>query len=115
MIIFAVQTLKTTEMEKSVFQQQVEAAISGALVTRGSNKGSLKAKCPPVDTPEAAAWQAIMGHANPYKVGFGHLMFMGKENRAIYNAIDETIKSKGLDVRALDRDRKVLDLTLNIW
>lgn len=102
-------------MATTTIEEAIKAAIEGALVSRGPSKGSLKAKCPPVDTPEAAAWQAIMGHANPYKVGFGHLMFMGENNRAIYEAIDNAIKEKNLDVRALDRDRKVLDLILKIW
>lgn len=83
---------------------KVEEAIRGAKSTRGANKGKLKAKCPPVDTPEAAAWQAIMSHANPYKVGFGHMLLMSKSNRAIFDAIDSAIKGGRINVINLDRD-----------
>jgi hypothetical protein len=92
----------------------IESAITKARVSRGKNKGRLKAKCPKVNTPEAAAWQAIMTFANPYKIGLGHLMFMDDENLQIYNYITEVIKVTGLDVRDFDRDRKALD-SLGVW
>jgi hypothetical protein len=92
----------------------IENAINGALVSRGKRKGMLKSKCPKMNTPEAAAWNAIMSHANPFKVGFGHVMFMNADNRAIFNAIDETIKVKGIDVRTIDRDRFALEM-MGAW
>jgi hypothetical protein len=60
-------------METKVLQAMSKNAINDALVSRGANKGMLKAKCPKVNTPGAAAWQAIMGFANPYKVGMCHI------------------------------------------
>lgn len=92
----------------------VVKAIAGAKASRGANKGQLKAKCPPVDTPEAAAWQAIMAKANPFKTGLGHMLFMSKPNRVIYNCIEHAIENGKIDVRGLDRDRKALE-NLNIW
>jgi len=96
-------------------KETIESAISGALSTRGKSKGQLKAKCPPVNTPEAAAWQAIMSHVNPYKVGFGHLMFMSPDNREIFNAIDKTVGM--MDKRSLiglDKDRLALE-AWGVW
>lgn len=91
-------------------------AISAALVSRGKNKGILKAKCPPGGTDAAAAWQALMGHANPYKLGFGHIMFFNDRQRAIYDAINDALdlRSDALDLRSYDRDRVVLEL-LGAW
>lgn len=89
-------------------------AIDKARVTRGPRKGQLLAKCPPVNTPGAAAWQAIMSHANPYKVGFGHMMFMEKENREIYNKIRTFILARKINVNNLDRDREALE-ALGVW
>lgn len=92
----------------------IKQAIIGAISSRGKNKGFLKAKCPPMNTPEAAAWQAIMSHANPYKVGFGHLMFMDDSTREIYNWIKEYVKKSTIDVRSLDKDRNILE-KLGAW
>lgn len=90
--------------------QRIKTAIAGALVSKGANKGSLKAKCPPIGTDAAAAWQAIMSHANPYKVGLGHFLFMPDEIREnVYNVIVEYIKVTQVDVRSLDRDRRILE------
>ena len=50
--------------------------------------------------------------ANPYKLGIGMLMFMSERQRAIYHAIDKSFK--GVDVRAMDRDRLQLEL-LGVW
>tara|TARA_R100000808_G_C2142757_1_gene150502 strand:- start:1515 stop:1814 length:300 start_codon:yes stop_codon:yes gene_type:complete len=82
-------------------------AIDAALVSRGKNKGTLKAKCPPMGTDGAAAWQAITAHANPYKMGIGHMLFFNERQQAIYDAIDKSLH--GADVRHLDRDRVVLE------
>jgi hypothetical protein len=93
---------------------RTKAAIESAKVTRGRKKGLLLAKCPPVGTDAAAAWQALMSFANPYKVGFGHLFFMRDEQKAIYEFIREQVKQLHIDCRGLDRDRKALE-TLGVW
>ncbi len=93
----------------------VKKAIAAALVSRGSNRGMLKTKCPPMGTMGAAAWQAITAQANPYKVGFGHIFFMRGNEKDMFDYITEYIESSQIDVRSLDRDRKALDLILNVW
>ena len=88
------------------------AAISAAQSSRGKYKGALKAKCPPIGSDAAAAWQAITAHANPYKIGFGHMMSFSDRQLAIYNTIDKSLE--GTDVRGSDRDRVVLE-RLGAW
>ena len=95
-------------IDKSV----IKSAMKNALVSKGKNKGQLKAQCPPIGTPEAAAWQAIVAKANPYKLGIGHLLFMSAEHREIFDAVEALIKN--LDVRRLDRDRMALEV-LGAW
>lgn len=89
-------------------------AMHGALVSRGAKKGMLKAKCPPMDTPEAAAWQAMMAFANPYKLGIGHMLFMNEENRAIYDEVSAWCESVPSIHKGLDRDRMALE-SLEVW
>lgn len=88
------------------------AAIDAAKATRGKNKGMLKASCPPMGTDAAAAWQALMGYANPYKMSIGQIMLFSDRQRAIYRAIDDSLK--GHDLRGLDRDRVALE-ALGAW
>jgi hypothetical protein len=88
------------------------AAIDAAKASRGKNKGLLKATCPPMGTDAAAAWQALMGYANPYKMSIGQIMFFNDRQRAIYRAIDDALA--GHDVRGLDRDRIALE-RLGAW
>ena len=88
------------------------AAINAAKASRGKKKGMLKATCPPMGTDAAAAWQALMGYANPYKIGMGHIMFFSDRQRAIYHAIDDALA--GHDLRGLDRDRVALE-SLGAW
>ena len=87
-------------------------AIGAALVSRGKRKGMLKAQCPPMGTDAAAAWQALTGHANPYKLGIGHMIFFTDRQNAIYRAIDDALE--GQDLRALDRDRVALEI-MGVW
>lgn len=101
-------------MAVETFKANVKKAIQGAIATKGKNKGMLKAKCPPMNTPEASAWQAIQSVANPFKVGFGHLLFMQGENREIYDFIVKQIEEKNIDVRGLDRDRVALE-NMGVW
>jgi hypothetical protein len=94
---------------------EIKSAITGALASRGKNKGQLKAKCPPMNTPEAAAWLAIMSHVNPYKVGFGQMLFMDSGNRAIFDAIDRAMNKMGKEQYiGLDKDRLALE-SLGVW
>ena len=99
-------------MKMAIDKSVIQSAMRGALVSKGKNKGQLKAQCPPIGTPEAAAWQAIVAKANPYKLGIGHLLFMSAEHREIFNAIEALIES--VDVRSLDRDRLALEV-LGAW
>jgi len=96
----------------AIDKETVQLAMQNALVSRGKNRGQLKAQCPPMDTPEAAAWQALVAKANPYKLGIGHLLFMSPEHREIFDAVEALIKN--LDVRRLDRDRMALEV-LGAW
>lgn len=93
-------------------KERIEAAIKAAVSSRGKRKGMLKSSCPPMGTDAAAAWQAIVGHANPHKIGFGHIMTMREEQRELYNHIDNALKGK--DVRAMDYDRLALE-TIGAW
>jgi hypothetical protein len=99
-------------MDSSELKDACIAAIDGALVTRGKRKGMLKAQCPASNTDAAAAWQALMGYANPYKLGIGVIMFFDDRQSAIYKAIDDSLK--GVDLRGLDRDRVALEI-MGAW
>ena len=105
-------TTSNLEITSAELRDICIAAINAACVSRGKRKGQLLASCPRSNTDGAAAWQAITGHANPYKLGIGVLMFMSKRQRAIYHAIDKLLE--GVDVRAMDRDRLQLEL-LGVW
>lgn len=95
-------------------QRAATEAVAGALVTRGKNKGMLLAKCPPVGTDEAAAWQAIQSYANPFKTGMAHMMFMSNRGRIIYAALRKMIRDNNINVSRLDRDRKALE-AFGVW
>lgn len=101
-------------MESAELKEICVAAIKVATVSRGAGKGGLKAKCPASASDGAAAWQAIMGHANPYKMGIGTIMFFSERQHAIYDAIDKSIQGRAMDVRCLDRDRVALE-RLGAW
>ena len=87
-------------------------AINAALVSRGKNKGQLLANCPRSDTDAAAAWQAMISHSNPYKLGIGTILFFNDRQRAIFDNIEKALA--GVDVRTLDRDRVALE-NLGAW
>ena len=92
----------------------IKQAINGAIATRGKNKGQLKAKCPPMHTDAAAAWQAIQVEANPFKVSMSACLFFSLRQTKIFNAVLETIRAKNIDVRGLDRDRLALE-SMGAW
>lgn len=87
-------------------QDKVLMGLKEARSSRGKSKGLLKAKCPPMDTYGAAAWQAIQGFSNPYKVGFGHIMFMSDDKREVYDYIVKV--GNFVDLRGFDRDANAL-------
>jgi hypothetical protein len=88
-------------------------AISGCFTTRGKYKGKLLAKCPPLRTPEAAAWQAMALAWNPYKAGLCAILFMPEEFRPIYREALDWAESN-MQLRGLDRDRLALE-TMGAW
>ena len=101
-------------MENTI-EARFAAAFSKATVSRGPRKGMLLAQCPPVDTDEAAVWQGLMGKANPFKVGFGHLMFMRAERRELYDYTRKLSQTMDPEViRNIDRDRKGLEAA-GVW
>jgi hypothetical protein len=104
--------LETNKMDSAELRDACIAAIDAALVSRGKRKGMLKSACPSMGTDAAAAWQAMMAYANPYKIGFYHIATFSQRQSAIYRAIDDALK--GRDLRAFDRDRVALEL-LGVW
>jgi len=88
------------------FKERLAQGVKDALVSRGAKKGMLKANCPPMNTEGAAVWQAIQFYSNPYKVGFGHLMFMDKDNKEIYEYIKEC--GKHIDLTTFDESANTL-------
>ena len=90
---------------------RLRAAVAGALVSRGKGAGQLKAKCPPMGTDSAIAWQALIRVANPYKLGILHLMLCHDSDfLAECQAYVDTLRG----VETLDRDRRALT-RLGVW
>jgi hypothetical protein len=87
-------------------KDKLEIGLQEALVSVGPNKGLLKKKCPPMNTYGSAVWNAIQSYSNPYKVGFGHLVFMDAETRELYQYVREMGRS--VNLRNFDRDANAL-------
>lgn len=87
-------------------------AINGALVSRGKYKGSLKASRPNSTSDAAAAWEALIMEANPYKAGIYFQLMMNERQQAIFREVSKAIE--GLDLRSIDRDRNILE-QLGAW
>ena len=87
-------------------------AINGALVSRGKHKGSLKASRPNSTSDAAAAWEALIMEANPYKAGIYFQLMMNERQQAIFREVSKAIE--GLDLRSIDRDRNILE-QLGAW
>ena len=87
-------------------------AINGALVSRGKYKGSLKASRPNSTSDAAAAWEALVMEANPYKAGIYFQLMMNERQQAIFREVSKAIE--GLDLRSIDRDRNILE-QLGAW
>ena len=90
----------------TTLKENVKQGFKDAIASRGKNKGLLKAKCPPINTLGAAVWNAIQNYSNPYKVGFGHLMFMRGETKEVYNHVVDC--GKRVDLSKFDKDANVL-------
>jgi hypothetical protein len=101
----------TTE-QTTTGKEAIIAAINGALATTGKNKGRLKSKCPPMGTDEAAAWQAMMMLANPYKVSLFATCLFTERQQWVYRNVLAALEP--LDLRTLDRDRVALE-ALGAW
>lgn len=87
-------------------EEKVKQGLEEAICSRGKRKGMLKAKCPPVNTYGSAVWNAIQGFSNPYKIGLGHMMFMDKDKREVYNHIMKI--GNIIELSKLDSDANVL-------
>jgi len=87
-------------------EEKVKQGLKEAICSRGKRKGMLKAKCPPVNTYGSAVWSAIQSYSNPYKVGLGHMMFMDKDKREVYNYIMKT--GDIIDLSTFDTDGNIL-------
>ena len=90
---------------------RLRAAVAGALVSRGKGAWQLKAKCPPMGSDAAIAWQALTLVANPYKAGLGHLMLCNDRD-FLKQCQDYVDTLRG--VETLDRDRRALT-RLGAW
>ncbi len=99
-------------MTSAEFKDVCIAAIDAAKVSRGKNKGMLKAKCPKSDSDGAAAWQAMTLQANPYKAGIFTIALFDDRQMSIFEAVGKAIE--GYDVNHLDRDRTILE-ALGVW
>lgn len=95
--------------------EAARTALEAAYATRGKHKGQLLAKCPPSHTMAAAAWQGATLVCNPFKASICALMFMGPEQRAIFEEVKahfDALPKK--DRTGADRDRAALE-RLGVW
>ena len=99
-------------MNSAEFRDVCIAAIDAAQVSRGKNRGMLKAQCPKADSDGAAAWQAMTLQANPYKAGIYTIAMFNERQRAIFAAVGKAIED--LDISHLDHDRTILE-SLGVW
>ncbi len=99
-------------MTSAEFKDICIAAIDQAKVSRGKNRGMLKANCPKSDSDGAAAWQAMTLQANPYKAGIFTIAMFNDRQRAIFDAVGKAIE--GHNINRLDRDRTILE-ALGVW
>ena len=79
-------------MTSAEFKAICIAAIDAAKVSRGKNKGMLKAQCPKSDSDGAAAWQAMTLQANPHKAGIFTIAMFTDRQQAIFDAIGKAIE-----------------------
>jgi len=89
-------------------------ALNQAIASKGKHKGQIKAKCPPMGTDGAIMWQALMMHANPYKVGIGHMIYATHMDSEFYKACESFAQERASVLPRLDRDRVALE-RLGAW
>ena len=99
-------------MEKQEAKDMIIAAIDSAIVSRGKSKGRLKRQCPPMGSDGAAAWQAMMLEANPYKASIWQISLFNERQSYIFRNVSQAIE--GLDLRTMDRDRLALEI-MGAW
>lgn len=97
----------------STLSDRALAALQGAFVTRGANRGQLLANAPK-DKMARMAWNGAQMVCNPYKVSICALMFASDEEKAIFDEVQKFIESLGPLARGLDRDRLALE-RLGVW
>lgn len=94
---------------------QAKEAIKKAIASKGKYKGYISVSAPKADTPAYAARQAILMRVNSFKVSVGGIMFLNKENRAIYEEITRWIESMPLrEAIKFDKDRLELE-SFGVW
>jgi len=99
-------------MTSEELKDVIIAAINGAIVSRGKDKGKLKASRPNSSSDAAAAWEALIMEANPFKAGIWFQIMMTERQQAIFREVSKAIQ--GLDLRSIDRDRVALE-KLGVW
>lgn len=87
-------------------KEKLKIGIAQAISSKGKNKGLLKAKCPPMNTYGSAVWNALQMYSNPLKVSFGHMLFMSKDKKEVYDYIIEV--GEIIDLSTFDKDANVL-------
>ena len=90
-------------------------ALDQAIASKGKHKGQLKAKCPPMGTDGAIMWQALMMHANPYKVSIFQIALSGAgADHGFFQACMSFAEERASVLPRLDRDRVALE-RLGVW
>ena len=89
------------------------AALRGAFVSRGANRGQLLANAPK-DKLARMAWNGAQMVCNPYKVSICALMFASDEEKAIFDEVERFMELLGPAAKTLDRDRVALE-RLGVW
>jgi hypothetical protein len=92
-----------------------KTALASAYVTRGKHRGQLLARCPCSSTLAAAAWQGAMMVCNPFQVSIGAILFMSKEQRAVYQEVLDHFERLPREYQIMaQRDREALE-SLGVW
>ena len=97
-----------------ITNKEVIDAVQGAVSSRGKSKGMLKAKCPGSATDAAAAWQAIISFANPFKVSVGTCVLFSERQRQIFSLVELMVRNGEINYKNMDRDRVALD-NMGVW
>lgn len=101
-------------MTNDAMQTRLLKALDQAIAQRGKTKGMLKAKCPPMGTDGAIMWQALMMHANPYKLSSAHILHGALADPEFVDACNAFAKERSNVLARLDRDRVALE-RLGVW